>query len=324
MNERRVMVTGANGFLGRAFCAHALACGFMVRGATRSPASLPKEIENVVIGSVDHRTNWHDALVRCDSVVHLAARVHVMNEDSCDPLAEFRHVNVEGTLNLARRAAEVGVRRFIFVSSIGVNGEAIFGKRFSATDEPLPKTPYAVSKHEAELGLKELSRKTDMEIVVVRPPMVYGPNAPGNFASLIKWVSSGIPLPLGSVTDNRRSFVFLDNLIDMIIKCIDHPAAANQTFLVSDGEDLSTAVLLRRVGAALGRPTRLIPVPVELLTRGASLLGCSGIAQRLCGSLEIDITKTMELLGWSPPVSVDEGLRRTAECWLKADVVRHS
>jgi len=240
----------------------------------------------------------------------------VTKEEAADPLAEFRSVNVDGTLVLARQAAEAGVRRFIFISSIGVNGGETTAHPFTVDDSVSPHTPYAVSKHEAEVGLRALAEDTAMEIVIIRPPLVYGPNAPGNFYSLMKFLASRVPLPLGSVKANRRSFVYLDNLIDLIVTCLDHPKAANQTFLVSDGEDLSTTDLLRRMGQALGKPARLIPVPQQLLTLAAKVLGKPGIAQRLCGSLQVDIAKTRELLGWNPPVSVDEGLRRTAAHWM--------
>lgn len=241
-----------------------------------------------------------------------------MNEEAADPLAEFRRVNVEGTLRLAWQAAEAGVRRFVFVSSIKVNGEhSQPGQPFTADQTPAPGDPYGVSKMEAEQGLRVLARETGMEVVIIRPPLVYGPGVKANFLAMMRWLQRGVPLPLGGVTENRRSLVFLDNLIDLIVTCIDHPAAANQTFLVSDDEDLSTAALLRRMAAALGRPARLIPVPAGLITLGARLIGRPGIAQRLCGSLQVDIGKTKSLLGWVPPVSVDEGLRRTAEHWLK-------
>jgi nucleoside-diphosphate-sugar epimerase len=250
-------------------------------------------------------------------IVHCAARVHVMkNVDLADPLTEFRKVNVDGTLRLARQAAKTGVRRFILVSSIGVNGGETFGRPYAAADEVAPHTPYAVSKYEAEVQLRSLADETGMEVVIIRPPLVYGPNAPGNFASLMKYLVSGLPLPLGSVTHNRRSLVFLDNLVDLIVTCVDHPAAANQTFLVSDDEDLSTVALLQRMAAALGTPARLIPVPLAALKLGARIVGRPELAQRLLGSLELDISKTKSMLGWSPPVKVDEALRITAENWL--------
>jgi len=245
-----------------------------------------------------------------------------MNEESSDPLAEFRRVNVEGTLRLARQAAEAGVRRFVFVSSIKVNGEhSQPGHLFTADQIPAPDDPYGISKCEAEAGLRALSLETGMEVVIIRPPLVYGPGVKANFLAMMRWLQWGVPLPLGGLTENRRSLVFLDNLVDLIVICIDHPAAANQTFLVSDDEDLSTAALLRRMAAALGRPARLIPVPAGLITMGAKLISRPGIAQRLCESLQVDIGKTKALLGWSPPISVDEGLRRTAVHWIESQQV---
>jgi len=242
-----------------------------------------------------------------------------MRETADNPLEDFRFVNVAATLNLASQAASIGVKRFVYISSIGVNGGVTYEHAFASEDAPAPHTPYAISKSEAESALRRMALETGLEVVIVRPPMVYGAHAPGNFAILMKWLVTGFPLPLGLVDRNRRSFVFIDNLVDLIVTCIDHPAAANQTFLVSDDEDLSTAVLLRRMAAALGRPARLIPVPASMITLGARLIGRPGIAQRLCGSLQVDIGKTKELLGWKPPISVDEGLRRTAAHWLATE-----
>ena len=268
------------------------------------------------MGDIDGLSNWTDALSGVKVVVHLAARVHIMRDEAADPLAEFRRVNVEGTLNLARQAAEAGVRRFVYLSSIKVNGEqTLLGKPFTEQDLPTPLDPYGMSKYEAEEGLRKLAQKTGMEVVVIRPVLVYGPGVKANFLNMMRWLHKGVPLPLGAI-HNRRSLVALDNLVDLIVTCIDHPAAANQIFLVSDGEDLSTTELLRRMGLALGRPARLIPVPVSLLTAWAALLGRRDMAQRLCGSLQVDISKTQTLLGWKPPISVDEGLRRTAQGFL--------
>ena len=220
----------------------------------------------------------------------------------------------EGTLNLARQAALAGVKRFIFLSSIKVNGESTQpGSPYGATDLAAPEDAYGISKSEAEAGLRHLSFETGMEVVIIRSPLVYGPGVKGNFSSLLRWVACGLPLPLGSVTTNRRSLVGLDNLVDLILTCVDHPKAANQTLLVSDGEDLSTADLLRRIGKSLNRPARLIPVPVSILNIVSRLLGKSSIAQRLLGSLQVDISKTCTLLNWKPPVSVDEGLRRAVQ-----------
>jgi nucleoside-diphosphate-sugar epimerase len=306
-----VSITGANGFLGRALCAVAVGRATEVRGVTRLSCDLPKGIENVVVRSIDDNTVWRDALVGCYAVIHLAARVHVMQEAAANPLAEFRRVNVQGTLNLARQAAAAGVRRFVFVSSIGVNGAETFEQPFTAQDRVAPHSPYAVSKYEAELGLQALAAETGMEVVIIRPPLVYGPNAPGNFGSLMRWLKRGIPLPLGAI-HNQRSLVALDNLVDLILTCLTHPAAANQTFLVSDGEDVSTTELLRRMGQALGRPARLAPVPASILKLAAAMVGKSDVAQRLCGSLQLDIEKTRRLLEWTPPLTLDQGLRKAA------------
>ena len=319
-----ILLTGASGFVGRAVQASLIRSRF-VRVALRQAdaAGVPEGVE-VAETSLSPDQDWIEALRGVSSVIHCAARVHVMNEEAADPLAEFRRVNVDGTLRLACQAAEAGVRRFVFVSSIKVNGEhSQPGQPFTADQIPSPCDPYGVSKWEAEVGLLALSEETGMEVVIIRPPLVYGPGVKANFLAMMRWLKRGVPLPLGGLTENRRSLVFLDNLVDLIVTCVDHPAAANQIFLVSDDEDLSTAALLRRMTGALGRPGRLVPVPTGLVTLGAKLIGRPGIAQRLCASLQVDIGKTKELLGWSPPVSVDEGLRRTAEHWLKLEGRRH-
>jgi nucleoside-diphosphate-sugar epimerase len=249
-------------------------------------------------------------LAGAHAIVHVAARAHVLYDRAADPLAEFRRVNVAGTLRLAKQAAEMGVRRFVFVSSIGVNGvQSGPDKAFSEADQPEPHNAYALSKWEAEQGLLRIAVETGMEVVIIRSPLVYGFGAPGNFGSLMRAVQQGWPLPLGAV-HNQKSFVALDNLVDFIVTCLEHPAAANETFMVSDGEDVSTPDLIRRMARAMNRPARLLPVPVWALKAGASLLGKGDAAQRLCGNLQVDISKSRELLGWSPPVSVDEGLRR--------------
>ena len=318
-----IFVTGATGFVGRGLCTY-LGSRFPIRIAVRDIAasSWPSGVQ-VVQGSISANQQWAEALAGVSVVVHCAGRAHVMVEASRDPLSEFRQVNVDGTLCLARQAADAGVRRFIFLSSIKALGEnTLRGKPFTAEHSPRPDGPHAVSKLEAEQALRALSKETGMEVVIIRPPLAYGPGVKANFLAMMRWVWSGVPLPFGGVTENRRSLVFLDNLVDLIVTCVDHPAAANQTFLVSDDEDLSTAELLRRMAAALGRPARLIPVPVGLITLGAKLIGRPGIAQRLCGSLQVDIGKTEALLGWTPPISVDEGLRRTAEHWLTTERLR--
>jgi len=237
-----------------------------------------------------------------------------MNGERLDPLAEFRRVNVEATANLAIQAAVAGVKRFVFLSSIKVNGEFTkFGKPFIANDAPAPENPYGISKHEAEQLLRQIASDTGMEVAIIRSPLVYGPGVKANFESMMRWLTYGIPLPLAAITENRRSLVALDNLLDLIVTCLNHPAAANQTFLVGDGEDLSTAELLARLGRAMNLCPRLIRVPNALLCMGATLLGRSYQAQRLLGNLQIDIGHTCTTLGWTPPVSVDEGLRLAAE-----------
>ena len=314
MSRQRVLITGANGFIGRALCADAAARGFAVGAVTRAPCELPAGIEGWAVGSVDERTDWQEVLGGgYDVIIHLAARVHVMQDAATDPLAEFRRVNALGTLNLARQAASAGVRRFIFVSSVKVNGEATRpGHPFKADDVPAPLDPYGTSKMEAEQGLRELAAQTGMEVVIIRPPLVYGPGVKANFDAMMRWLRRGIPLPLGAI-DNRRSLVALDNLTDLIITCTAHPGAANQTFLVSDGQDVSTTELLRRMGQAMGRPARLVPVPVGCLTLAAAMVGKRNMAQRLCGSLQVDIEKTRQLLSWRPPLTLEQGLKKAAQ-----------
>lgn len=307
----KIMLTGANGFVGSALMA-AIASDQDIRlvTAVRKGRESP---ERVAVGNIDENTDFSEALAEVDVVIHAAARAHIMRDEVNDPLAEYRKVNVEGTLNLARQAVAAGVRRFVFLSSIKVNGEATaVGSPFQADDVPAPEDAYGVSKLEAEQGLMLLAAESGMEIVTIRPPLVYGPGVKGNFASMIKLVDKGIPLPLGAI-HNERSLVGVDNLVDLIIRCIDHPAAANQVFLAGDGEDLSTTELLRGVGRAMGKPARLIPVPAGMLQLGATLLGKKAMAQRLLGSLQVDISKTCELLDWKPPYTVEEGLKRCFE-----------
>jgi len=299
--------------VGRALCTKATACDLVIKGAVRSAQALPANVTSVSIGTIDARTNWSYALQGMNVVIHLAARVHVMLDHSSDPLQEFRKINVNGTLNLAKQAVLAGVQRFVFISSIKVNGESTpLGQPFHADDAAMPVDAYGISKREAEDALRQLADETGMEVVIIRPPLVYGAGVKANFYSMMRWLDKGIPLPLGAI-HNQRSLVALDNLVDLIITCIDHPAAANQTFLVSDGDDLSTSELLRRTASALGQSAKLLSVPVWLLQTGASLLGKRTVAQRLCGSLQLDITKTRQLLNWTPPVSVDDALHKTAQ-----------
>lgn len=305
-----VLLTGATGFVGKRLARQVDEQGdFKLTCAVRRLGSAVCGNE-VVVKELSEETDWCEALAGQTTVVHIAARAHIMKDELPDPLAEYRKVNVEGTLNLARQAAKAGLSRFIYISSIKVNGEQTsLGKPFTAEDVPAPEDPYGVSKLEAETGLHEIASETGMEVVIIRPPLVYGPGVKGNFASMIKLVEKGLPLPLGAI-HNKRSLVALDNLVDLIITCIDHPAAANQVFLAGDGQDVSTTELLRGVGRAMGKPARLIPVPAGMLTFGAGLLGKKAVAQRLLGSLQVDISKARNLLGWEPPLSVEDGLRR--------------
>lgn len=309
---RKAVITGASGFVGSVIVREMQHRGcFEVLGLCRTTQANSEPVLAAVgdLAEAELSGMLHGA----DAVIHAAARAHIMKDEVADPLAEYRRVNVTGTLNLARQAAAAGVKRFVFISSIKVNGEAtVNGKTFFANDKPVPEDVYGQSKLEAELGLIQLAANTGMEVVIIRPPLVYGPGVKGNFASMIKLVEKRLPLPLGAV-QNKRSLIGIDNLVDLIIRCIDHPAAANQVFLAGDGEDLSTTELLRGVGKAIGKPARLIPVPAGLLQFGATLLGRKAMAQRLLGSLQVDISKTCELLDWKPPYTVEEGLRRCFE-----------
>ncbi|MSR05513.1 MAG: SDR family oxidoreductase [Gemmatimonadetes bacterium] len=308
-----VLVTGARGFVGAALVHRLGREGrFQVRGTSRNaPTGEASGIEYRRVGDLAGDTDWSGAFDGVGTVVHLAARVHVMQDQAADPLGAFRRANTAGTEALARQAARAGVRRFIFLSSIKVNGEGTTaGRAFTEADLPAPADPYSRSKAEAEAGLMAVASSTGMEVVVIRPPLVYGPGVKANFLSMVRWLARGVPLPLGAITDNRRTLIGLDNLVDLILTCAMHPAAANQVFVAGDGESLSTTGLLRRTAAALGVQARLVPVPVALLKAGAALLGRRDMVQRLCESLEVDTSKARRVLGWSPPFTVDEGLRR--------------
>lgn len=315
----RILMTGSTGFVGSAIMNLLASRGdFDVINITRGgTAPLVPGAGTHIVSDMASYNCWPELLAGVSAVIHCAARVHVMNDQSSDPLAEFRQVNVEGTLNLARQAAAAGVQRFIFVSSIKVNGEGtVPGAAYRADDVPAPVDPYGISKMEAEQGLRVLAAETGMEVVIIRPVLVYGPGVKANFLSMMRWLNKDVPLPFGAIY-NKRSLVALDNLVDLIVTCIDHPAAANQTFLVSDGEDLSTSELLGKMATALGKPVRLLPLPNWILELGARLLGKQALVQRLCGSLQVDISKTRELLNWSPPVTVDQALRKTAVHFLQ-------
>ena len=308
-----VLLTGSTGFVGKALMSTLRTKRHEISAPMRAQSESSASLNSFLVGDINAATNWSTVLQGADAVVHLAARVHVMRDTADNPLKEFRSVNTEGTLNLARQAAAAGIRRFIFLSTIGVNGNSTsHGKIFTETSASLPHDPYSVSKHEAEVGLRAISKSTGMKIVIIRPTLVHGNKAPGNFGKLTRLVAKGLPLPLASI-DNRRSLVGIDNLVDFIITCLEHPAAANETFLVSDGEDLSTPDLIRRMARAMDRSARLLAVPKSVLMAAAAMLGKRDMAQRLCGSLQVDISKARALLGWNPPVSVDEGLCRAVK-----------
>ena len=312
-----VLVTGASGFVGSALCADLVRRGYRVRAVVRElsrAAGLPGQL--VQISDIGTHADWSSALAGVDAVVHLAARVHVMRDNALEPLTAFRAVNVIATERLARAAAAQGVKRFVYLSSIKVNGESTpLGQPYTPDDVPAPVDPYGISKHEAELALHRVVRQTALEFVTIRPVLVYGPGVKANFLSMMRWLHKGIPLPLGAI-NNQRSLVASDNLMDLIVTCLHHPKARNQSFLVSDGQDLSTTELLRRTSLALGRSARLIPMPVPVLRAVARLTGKTDYTERLCGSLQVDISKTRELLGWAPPIRVDDMLKRTARHFL--------
>ncbi|MDD1005308.1 UDP-glucose 4-epimerase family protein [Pseudomonas sp. TNT2022 ID642] len=311
MTALKILVTGAGGFVGEALVFRLLAEREFspvaaLRGASRLCGLCP--VVHFDLTNLKTLPPLDDVQV----VIHTAARVHIMDEKSADALAEFRKVNVEGTLRLAKHAVKAGVKRFIFISTIKVNGETTgLGRPFTADDDPKPLDPYSISKYEAELALTQLAKNSGMELVILRPPLVYGPRVKGNFLRLLNALRVGVPLPLGAI-HNQRSLVSVENLVSLIIHCIDHPAAANQTFLVSDGEDLSTTQLARRLSKALGNRAILLPVPEWCLNLLASILGKKAAVQRICESLQVDIGKNSELLSWAPPVSTDKALRRTA------------
>jgi UDP-glucose 4-epimerase len=308
-----ILITGASGFVGSALTNRLRMDNRTVFSAIRGGASSPNVRASPDLSAV---ADWRSLLEGIDVLVHTAARVHVMTDTEANPLAAFRQANVEGTLALARQAAEAGVRRFIFLSSIKVNGEITLpGRAFSLADVPAPVDAYGISKAEAEAGLRKIASETGMQVVIIRPPLIYGPGVKANFQSMMKWLRRGIPLPLGGIK-NRRSLVALGNLVDLVALSIDHPAAANQTFLAADGEDMSTPELLRRVAAAMDVRAKLIPIPAPLLIAAAYVVGKPAVAQRLCSSLQIDISAAQILLGWQPPISVDQGLLQTANWFL--------
>lgn len=311
MKTASLLVTGTNGFVGQSLVKALKSSEVYVVGAGRQLTASNTDAFFVVPDFTD-QVAWQKPLVGCDLVIHLAARVHVMNDKAENALAEFRKVNVDGTLALAVQAVKAGVKRFIYISSIKVNGEFTeLDKPFTAQEATNPQDAYAISKYEAEQGLLAIAKQTGMDVVIIRPPLIYGAGVKANFASMLKAVKRGIPMPLGAI-HNKRSFVYVGNLVSLIVCCIDHPAAKNQVFLVSDDHDLSTTELLQECAAALGVQSRLWPVPSNLIKNCAALLGKQSVAQRLCGNLQVDISKAYALLGWKPPVTVADGLKFTA------------
>lgn len=313
---KRVLVTGATGFVGRALCQDLTRRGWEVRPAVRNEARLPGSGEPCIVGDIGPDTDWADALEGVDAVVHLAARVHVMRECDRDPLASFRQTNVEGTLRLARAAARAGVGRFVFLSSVKALGDATPSGPLTDASSPNPQDPYGISKCEAEMGLRRIAAEFGLKVVILRPPLVYGPEVKGNFRSLLKLVDWRVPLPLKAVA-NRRSLLYLGNLIDAIALCLENPAAANRSYLLRDGEDLSVGELVRRLAEALGRGAPLFAVPERVLRLMAAGLGRGAEAGRLLDSLTVDDRGIRGELGWKPPFSVEQGLAATAE-WYRA------
>ena len=320
LSLKKILVTGSTGFLGKAIIQKLYELEeYSIRASTRVKYNnLHDSIEISYIDNVSASTDWSAALKDVDVIIHTVARVHVMNETSDDPLIEFRDVNTYGTLNLATQASIAGVKRFIYLSSIKVNGEGTtLHSVFSEADIPAPSDPYGVSKHEAEVSLIKLSQNITMDVVIIRPPLIYGPGVKANFLSMMRLINKRIPLPLGLI-NNSRSLVAIENVVDLIITCIEHPAASNQVFLVSDGDDMSTTDLCKKMASALGVSVILLPIPQFIIEVSAALIGKKSISDRLCGSLRVDISKAKNMLGWTPPMGVDEALLKTAISYKKS------
>lgn len=317
MNRLKVLVTGATGFVGEQLIAALYNKKYPFQIATRKSVEM-ESILSFLIPAIDQYTQWADALNSVECVVHCAARVHVMN-DNTNRLKEFRDINTYGTINLAQQAANAGIKRFIFISSIKVNGESTtVGYPFKPDYISIPNDPYGLSKFEAEIELKNIAEKTGMEVVIVRPSLVYGQGVKANFAALMNLASKGIPLPFGCINQNKRSLVSVTNLVDLIITCIDHPKAANQVFLVSDDHDVSTSEMVREMAKALDKPTWQLPIPIWCYKLVGKLFDKSEVVDRLTGSLQVDISHTKETLGWKPPQTLQEGFKQTAQAFLQA------
>ncbi|MBT3091345.1 MAG: NAD-dependent epimerase/dehydratase family protein [Candidatus Thiodiazotropha endolucinida] len=302
-----ILVTGANGFVGEHLCRYMLSNGYGVRAVLRQKSPHWQLCEQVAVGDIDGSTDWSSALDGMTTVVHLAARVHVMRESESDPLAAFRRVNVAGSAALARQAAEAGVKRMIYLSSVKVNGERTHGEPYRADDEPRPEDAYGISKWEAEQALMRVAEQTELELVIVRPVLVYGAGVKGNFERLMSLIRRDVPLPLGGIS-NRRSFLSIQNLLDFLHCCVDHPNAAGEVFLAADGEGLSTPELIRKLAHAMDCRARLYPVPLALLRLGGWLTGRSSMIARLTEDLQVDLSKNRERLGWVPVMEMDRAL----------------
>ena len=316
--KMKFLVTGANGFVGQSLCAELVRQGHEVRAAVRQKSPLLTDVEPIIVGDINEETVWQNALQGVDGVIHLAARVHVMKDTVADPLAEFRRINTKGTEHLARCAVDNGVKRMVYVSSIKVNGEATLADlKFSETDRPAPQDPYGISKWEAEQALRSVADETGLEAVIVRSPLVYGPNVKGNFVQMLNVLAKGFPLPLASI-NNRRSLVFVGNLANALITCATHPAAVGQTYLVCDDDEISTPDLLRQLAKGMGVSAHLLPCPPVILQLIGHLTGKTQQLERLLGSLRIDGDKMRNDLNWKPPYSLPQGLQITAE-WYRSN-----
>ena len=312
----KVLVTGSTGFVGSRVVELSEEREWDVVPVVRKASQI--QPNSFIASSIDTSTDWSGSFEGVECVVHCAARVHQMSETEQDALIAYRDINTLGTLNLAKQAAEAGVKRFVFVSSIKVNGE------FSEPNLPFepnlkntPQDPYGLSKYEAEVELAKLSKETGLEVVIIRPPLVYGPGVKANFLSMMRLIDKGLPLPFGAIK-NQRSLVYLDNLSDLIITCCEHPSAPGYTFLASDDQDVSTTQLMQTIAHAMGKSPRLIPIPMSWIQAGSSVLNKQHIAQRICGNLQVEIGLTKEILGWNPPVSFEQGIKRTVEAYLKS------
>jgi UDP-glucose 4-epimerase len=316
----RVIVTGASGFVGGTLCGVLSRAGYRVRAAVRDPRRAPPEAaETATVGELGADTRWHDSLEGVELAIHLAARAHVMNDaGSADA---YREANARGTLNFAAQCAQAGVRRLVFLSSVKVNGEATAERPFSALDPPQPQDPYGVSKCEGEKFAMQVGEQSAMEVAIVRAPLMYGPGVKANFLRLMRWVDQERLLPLGAVA-NRRSLLSVWNLCDLLRVLLTHPQAAGRVWMASDGEDVSTPELVRRMACAMQRRARLVPVPMALLRAVGGAFGRRAEVMRLCGSLTVDLSATREGLGWSPPTTMNEGLERTVHWYRSAGATR--